>query len=61
MRETNGRMVRMDQDGHGLWRVQEVSADGEGVLASFEDMESCVDYACGLEQRHEAVVVQVVH
>lgn len=50
------KMVQMEQNSTGRWMVHEVG-DGQ-EMASFDEMEQCVDYACQLESRHEAVVVQ---
>lgn len=52
------RMVQMEQMPGGLWGVHEVGH--EDLMASFNDIEACVDYACGLERENKAVVVQGV-
>ena len=53
------KMVQMEQNAAGRWSVHEVGHADE--MASFDDIEQCVDFACDLERRHEAVVVQQVH
>lgn len=50
------RMVQMEQNAIGRWMVHEVGDANE--MASFDQMEQCVDYAFELERKHEAVVVQ---
>jgi hypothetical protein len=56
MQGSTEKMVQMEQNATGRWMVHEVGDAQE--MASFDDMEQCVDYACALEHRHEAVVVQ---
>lgn len=59
MQGMNSRMVQMEQNATGRWSVHEVGREEE--MASFEDIEQCVDYAIDLEKKQEAVVVQAVH
>jgi uncharacterized protein YacL (UPF0231 family) len=50
------RLVQMEQNAIGRWMVHEVGDAQE--MASFDQIEQCVDYAFELEKKHEAVVVQ---
>lgn len=56
MQPAETMMVRMEQAAGGRWNVQQVGSDDP--LASFDDIEQCVDYACELERNRQAVVVQ---
>lgn len=56
MQRMREKMVQMEQNAIGRWMVHEVGDAQE--LASFDAIEDCVDYAYGMEQRQEAVVVQ---
>ncbi len=56
MQGSSEKLVQMELNAIGRWMVHEVGDEHE--LASFDAIEDCVDYAYGMEQRHEAVVVQ---
>ena len=51
--------VQMEQLANGRWNIHEVGS--EDAMASFDDIEQCVDFACDLERNQQAVVVQSVH
>jgi hypothetical protein len=51
-------LIHMQQGAGGLWDVTEVGISEP--LASFDDVEKCVDYASNVAREKDGVVVQML-
>ncbi|MES2538311.1 MAG: hypothetical protein V4632_20820 [Pseudomonadota bacterium] len=49
-------LIQMQQGENGLWDVNEVGFDQP--LASFADIEQCVDYASDVAKARQGIIVQ---
>jgi hypothetical protein len=52
-------LIQMQQGVDGHWNVNEVGH--EQPLASFDDIEQCVDYASDIAKEKNGIIVQHLH
>ena len=52
-------LIQMQQGANGQWNVNQVGHDAP--LASFEDIEECVDYASEIAREKGGIVVQTLN
>lgn len=56
----NGKiLIQMQQGENGRWNVNEVGFDKP--LASFDDIENCVDYASYIAKEKDGIIVQTLN